>query len=245
MQVELVDHSARETTNVLAFNQGSVNDCEETVIEAARLGSRAAFQRLVESCETRIFRIAQRIAHTREDAEDIRQNAYVQAFKNMARFRGDSRFFTWLGRITINEGLMTIRGRRVREISLNDALETDNGALVRQFEDHRPNPEQCCSQEELQAILAKVIARLSPLYLSVFQLRDVQGFSTRETANALGISPTAVKSRSRRARLQLRELLKQHFKPPIRHKRSHWASRSQAVSFFPRPSRSRTSAGKP
>ena len=104
MQVELVDQSACEITNVITLNQGTFDFCEETVIEAARLGCPAAFQWLVECYETRIFRIAQRIAHSREDAEEIKQNAFVQAFKNMARFRGNSRFFTWLGRITINEG---------------------------------------------------------------------------------------------------------------------------------------------
>lgn len=80
--------------------------------------------------ETRIFRIAQRIAHSREDAEDIKQNAFVQAFKIPPRFRGDSRFFAWLGRITINEGLMKLRSRRVKEISLDDAIETEDSALV-------------------------------------------------------------------------------------------------------------------
>ena len=204
MQVELVDQSAREITNVITLNQGTVDFCEETVIEAARLGCPAAFQWLVECYETRIFRIAQRIAHSREDAEDIKQNAFVQAFKNMARFRGDSRFFTWLGRITINEGLMKIRSRRVKEISLDNAIETEDSALRREFEDHRPNPEQCCSPGGLQTILAKMIARLLPAYRSVFQLRDVQGFSTCETAAALGITPSAVKSRLRHARLPRR-----------------------------------------
>lgn len=245
MQVELLDQSACETANLLALDQGSVDSCEETVLEAARLGSPAAFQRLVECYETRIFRIAQRFAYSREDAEDIKQNAFVQAFKNMARFRGDSRFFTWLGRITINEGLMKIRARRAKEISLDDAIATESGALLHQFEDHKPNPEQCYSQEELNAILAKMIARLSPAYRSVFQLRDIQGFSISETAGALGISPSVAKSRSWRARLQMRELLKQHFKPPIKRKSSPWANRSQAASFFPRPSRSRASTGKP
>jgi RNA polymerase sigma-70 factor, ECF subfamily len=245
MRVDLVDQSASETSNVLTLNQGSVDICEETVINAARLGCPAAFQWLVGCYETRIFRIAQRLAHSREDAEDIKQNAFVQAFKNIARFRGDSRFFTWLGRITINEGLMKIRSRCVKEISLEGAIETEDSALRREFEDHRPNPEQSCSQAELQAILAKMIARLSPAYRSVFQLRDVQGFSTCETAAALGITPTAVKSRLQRARLQIRKLLKQHFEPAIGDKSSPWSNRSQAASFFPRPSLSRASMGKP
>src|SRR5579871_387800 len=215
MQIELADQSACETPGVLAGNEGSLDFSEQEVVEAARLGSPDAFGRLVECYDTRIFRIAQRIARSREDAEDIKQNAFVQAFKNMPRFRGDSRFFTWLGRITINEGLMKLRARRLKEISLDDAVETEDGSLVREFQDRKPNPEQSYSREERQEMLAKAIARLSPPYRAVFQLRDMQGFTTRETAHALDISRTAVKSRLRRARLQVRKLLKQHFKPPL------------------------------
>jgi RNA polymerase sigma-70 factor (ECF subfamily) len=146
MQIELLGQSACETTNVLTANKGSVEYCEEKLVAAARRGSLATFRRLVECHETRVLRLAQRIAYSREGAEEIKQNAFVQAFKNMARFRGDSRFSTWLGRITINEGLMKMRERRVKEISLDDPVETEGGSLLREIEDQRPKPEQCYSQ---------------------------------------------------------------------------------------------------
>ena len=213
MQMELVEQSVCGAPDVLTANEGSIDYCEEQLVTAARLGSLVAFQRLVECHETRVFRLALKIAQSHEDAEEIKQNAFLQAFKNMTRFRGDSRFSTWLGRITINEGLMKRRGRRVKEISLDGPVETEGGNLLRKLEDQRPNPEQCYSQDELQGILAKLIAHLSPAYRTVVQLHYLEGFSTDETAGALEVSPTAVKSRLRRARLQMRKLLNQYFNP--------------------------------
>lgn len=245
MQIELANPSACETPGVLFATNGSADYSEEEVVAAARLGSPVAFQRLVECYESRILRIAQRIAHSREDAEDIKQIAFVQAFKNMDRFRGDSRFFTWLGRIAINEGLMRVRRGRVKEISLDDAIETEAGGLLRTFEDHRPNPEECYSREELRNILAKMMARLSPAYRAVLQLHDLRGFSICETAGALEITPSAAKSRLRRARLQMRKLLKHHFNPPIRHKTASCAGRMQVASFLVLPSRRQASMRKP
>jgi RNA polymerase sigma-70 factor, ECF subfamily len=217
MQIEPAGQSARDTSNA-GPNNGSVEYCEERLVAEAQGGSLPAFQRLISCYETRVFRLAKRIAHSREDAEEVVQNAFVQAFKNMSRFRGDSRFSTWLGRITINEGLMKIRGRRVKEISVDHPVETEEGIFPLELEDQRPNPEQRCSQGELQSILSKTIAQLSPTYRTVFQLREVEGFSTEETADALDVTPTAVKSRLRRARLQLRQSLNPYFKPMIGHK---------------------------
>jgi len=213
MQTELADQLARDTSDELHASEDRVNYCEEQLVAEAQGGSIIAFQQLVERYEAKVFRLAQRIARSHEDAEEIMQNAFVQAFKNVSRFRGDSRFSTWLGRITINESLMKMRRLRIREISVDDPVGTEKGSLVRELVDQRPNPEQCYSQEELQDILAKTIAQLSPAYRIVFQLRDVEGFSTEETAVALDVSPTAVKSRLRRARLQMQDLLNRYLKP--------------------------------
>lgn len=188
--------------------------CDElALVEEAKSGSLAAFNQLVEHCEARVFRVAQSIARNREDAEEVMQNAFVQAFKNLAHFRGESRFYTWLVRITINEGLMILRRRRLNEISIDDAVETQDGSFRREFTDWGPNPEQRCSQAELQKILATAIGELPKRCRIVFQLRDVDGFSTEETARALDLSLSAVKTRLLRARLQLRESLNKSFRP--------------------------------
>jgi RNA polymerase sigma-70 factor, ECF subfamily len=216
MQVEPASQPTGAITYPPCATGGSVAFNEERLVAEAQRESRAAFQQLVERYESRVFRVAERIAHSREDAEEIMQDAFVQAYKNLSRFRGDSRFYTWLVRITINEGLMKVRRRRFKEISIDD--QTEESALVCELEDRGPNPEQRYSQAELHGILETTIAQLPSGYRSVFQLRDVEGFSIQETAQALAVSPAAVKSRLRRARLQLRESLNLYFKPRRAHR---------------------------
>lgn len=185
---------------------------EQELIAQAKSGSTAAFGRLVERYERKVFRLARNITRNHEDAEEVVQNALVQAFRNLSRFRGDSRFYTWLVRITVNEALMKVRRRRLNEISIDDSLETDESLIPRQLEDWGPNPEQRYSQEELQSILTKTIGKLEPGYRTVFQLRDVEGLSTEETAEALALSSSAVKTRLRRARMRLRNSLNKYFR---------------------------------
>jgi RNA polymerase sigma-70 factor (ECF subfamily) len=210
MQRELITQSDSVTPS-LHSNQDSVESNEEKLVAEAKGGSLLAFEKLVDRYEARVFRLAQTIAHSREDAEEIMQNAFAQAFKNLSQFRGDSRFYTWLVRITINEGLIMVRRRRLNEIYIDNSVETEEGILPRELEDWGPTPEQLYSQQELQDILATSIGQLSPGHRTVFQLRDVEGFSTRETAEALALSASAVRSRLRRARFQLRGALNKCF----------------------------------
>jgi RNA polymerase sigma-70 factor (ECF subfamily) len=210
MQVDLTIQKFDTAADVSAGIDNSIQWNEQQLVAEAQRGSVDAFQRLVACYESRVFRLAQRIAHNHEDAEEIMQDAFVQAYKNLSRFRGDSRFYTWLARITINEGLMKMRRQRVHETSID--LETDERFASGELQDWGPNPEQRYSQEELRAILEMVIAQLSPGYRIVFQMRDVEGFSTEETAQALGLTATAVKSRLRRARGQLRQSLNCYFR---------------------------------
>ncbi len=212
MQTELVNQSNR-ITPLLGARDDSGEFNEEQLVAEAREGSFSAFEQLVDQYEARIFRLAQSIARNHEDAEEITQNAFVQAFRNLIRFRGDSRFYTWLVRITINEGLMKTRGRRVDEISIDDLLEREEGAQPREFQDWGPSPEQRYSHVELGEILAAHIRQLPSNYRRVLQLRDVEGFSTEETARALNLSLATVKTRLRRARLRLQESLGECFTP--------------------------------
>lgn len=192
---------------------------ERKIVAAAMRGCPDAFEQLVKRYEARIFRLARTMAHRNEDAEEIVQNAFVQVFRNISRFRGDSSFYTWLARITINEALMKIRQRRVTEISIDEPVETDDGSLPYEVEDWGPTPEQRYSQTELQKILAATIAKLAYGYRAVLVLRDVEGFSTDETAQMVGLTACAVKTRLRRARNQLRSFLNEYFKPSFQHRR--------------------------
>jgi RNA polymerase sigma-70 factor (ECF subfamily) len=186
---------------------------EQDVLARAKSRSRTAFDELVNHYERKVFRLAQNITRNNEDAEDVVQNAFVKAFQNLPGFRGDSRFYTWLVRITVNEALMKIRRRpRHKEVSIDEPKETEDSCVPLEIEDWGPNPEQHYSKRELQQILATTINELKPGYRTVFQLRDVDGFSTEETAQALALSSSAVKTRLQRARMTLRNSLGKYFR---------------------------------
>lgn len=189
----------------------SVEGNEQTLVAAAKAGSQTAFEELVQRYEQRVFHVAQTVVQDREDAEEIMQDAFVNAFKNLHQFRGDSRFYTWLTRITINAGLMKLRRRRPVVLSIDDPIQCEKGVLMRELKDSRPTPEHHYLQAELHEALAKSIGQLSPIYRTVFELRDVEGFSTEEVARVLNLSVCAVKSRLQRARFQLQGALSQHF----------------------------------
>ena len=188
-------------------------DDEPVLVAAAKAGDVSAFEELVNRYERKIFRLAQNITQNRADAEDVMQDAFLKSYEHLGNFQGDSRFYTWLVRIAVNEALMKLRKRRPNQVPLDEYLETEEGLIPREVEDWGPTPEQRFAQTELQEILAGVIAQLDPPFRVVFLLRDVENLSTQETAELLGLSVPAVKSRLLRARLKLREKLDQYFRP--------------------------------
>ena len=186
---------------------------ETVLVNAARAGDVASFEQLVRRYDRNVFRIAQHITQNREDAEDVVQDAFLKAFQNLGQFQGQSKFYTWLVRIAVNEALMRLRRRRPeRMVSIDEDVKTEEDSIPREIADWSPNPEQLYNQAELKDILQKTIQGLPPSFRTVFVLRDVEGLSTEETADALGLSVPAVKSRLLRARLQLRERLTKFFK---------------------------------
>lgn len=186
---------------------------ESVLVEQARGGDLAAFGELVRRYERRVYRTARHIVQNDEDAEDVLQEAMLKAFEHLDSFQGNSRFYTWLVRIAVNESLMKLRKRKSdRTVSLDESIETDEEPIVREIAVWEDNPEQRYSQAELREILDKAIDSLKPIFRTVFILRDVEELSTEETAEVLGLSIAAVKSRLLRARLQLRERLTRTFK---------------------------------
>jgi RNA polymerase sigma-70 factor (ECF subfamily) len=189
-------------------------DNEATLVADARAGDAQSFTRLVRQYDRNIYRVALNITGNHEDAEDVLQDAMLKAYEKLEQFQGDSRFYTWLVRITVNEALMKLRKRRGASwVSLDEPVEGDDESFMpREVEDWHDNPEQQYAKDELQRILASAIESLELPYRTVFLLRDAEGLSTEETAEALGISVPAVKSRLLRARLKLRERLNRHFR---------------------------------
>jgi RNA polymerase sigma-70 factor (ECF subfamily) len=186
---------------------------ESAVVMQAREGDTEAFGELVRRYEGRIFRLAQHVTQNREDAEDVLQETFMKAYEHLDQFKGDSKFYTWIVRIAVNQALMKLRRRKTdKSVSLDETIDTGEDMVVREIAAWGEDPEQQLSREELGGILDTAIQSLEPLYRSVFVLRDIEEISTEETAEMLGLSVPAVKSRLLRARLQLREKLTRFFK---------------------------------
>ena len=165
------------------------------------------------SMNGRYFGWLSTLPKTVRDAEDITQDAFLKAYEKLEQFQGNSKFSTWLIRIAVNESLMRLRKRKTsKTVSMDQDVQTEEGSIPRDFAEWRPNPEQIFGQSELGEILRKTIQGLPPGFRSVFTLRDIENLSTEETADALGLSVPAVKSRLLRARLQLRERLSRYFR---------------------------------
>jgi RNA polymerase sigma-70 factor (ECF subfamily) len=183
------------------------------LVERARGGDVSAYETLVRQYDRQVFRIANHITQNREDAEDVVQDAFLKAYQKLDQFQGNSKFYTWLVRIAVNESLMRLRKRRTgKMVSIDEDVQTDEGSMPRDLADWSPDPESLYGQSEMAEILKKTIQGLPQGFRVVFVLRDVEGLSTEETASALGLSVPAVKSRLLRARLQLRERLSRYFK---------------------------------
>jgi RNA polymerase sigma-70 factor, ECF subfamily len=200
------------TSNPHRLPSNVVREDEHLLVTAAKAGDAAAFEELVNRYERKIFRLTMNITRNHEDAEDAMQDAFMKAYSHLDRFQEDSRFYTWLVRIAANEALMRLRKRRPNQFSLDEPIESEDDFLPQQIEDWGPNPEQRFAQTEMRDILRGVIEELPPDFRIVFLLRDVEGLSTQDTAEAVGISEAAVKSRLLRGRLKLRQKLNTRFR---------------------------------
>jgi len=186
---------------------------EGTLVAQSRQGDTVAFGELVKRYEGKIFRLAQHVTQNREDAEDVLQETFMKAYEHLNQFKGDSKFYTWIVRIAVNQALMKLRRRKTdKSVSLDETIDTGEDTVTREIAAWDENPEQQFSREQLGGILDTAVQSLEPPYRSVFVLRDIEELSTEETAEALGLSVPAVKSRLLRARLQLREKLTRFFK---------------------------------
>ncbi len=181
---------------------------EAELVSAAQAGDREAFDRLMSSCYQPTFQIAVGIVRNREDAEDVLQEAMIKAYCNLKQFQGNSRFYTWIVRIAINEALMNVRRRHgERQVWLDDVVESDLGVIRRQCVDSSNHPEKYYTQRELNGILSNALRGLRPRLCAAFYLRNVEDLSVKETALKLGLSVNGVKSRVSRARSRLRKRL--------------------------------------
>src|SRR5579864_1121498 len=167
---------------------------ESTLVDEAREGNSEAFATLINHYDENVFRLAINITHNKEDAEDVMQEALFKAYINIGRFRGGSRFYTWLVRIALNEALMKLRKRRSgKQVSLDELLETDDQTVRRETVDWRDNPEKRYARTEQQGNVHHALGHLDHNSRQVLLMRDLENMSTRETAQKLGLSVTTVK----------------------------------------------------
>jgi RNA polymerase sigma-70 factor (ECF subfamily) len=181
-------------------------------LEALRSGDRAEFAALIEAYSGQIYRLALKMVQNPQDAEDILQETFIKAYKALPNFEGRSSLSTWLYRIATNEALMFLRKKQPVQVSVDEPLKSNEG-----FERPRQIIDWCCLPEnelmssEARANLDQRIQELPESLRAVFLLRDIEGLSTRETAEVLDISESAVKTRLSRARFRLRELLSVYY----------------------------------
>ena len=199
-------------TETVQFPIGCAFDQDMVLVHACKDGDVAAFEQLVKRYDVRLFSIAQHITHNREDAEDAVQDAFFKTFRNLTQFRENSQFSTWLIRITVNESLMKLRKQRSnREVSFDEDFQSEEHIAAFELADWTPNPEDLYRGSELRNILRSELQELQPSLRVVFVLRDIEGLSNQETAEALELTPVAVKARLWRARLRLRKQLSKYF----------------------------------
>lgn len=181
-------------------------------LEALREGDRTEFARVVEAHSPMIYRLGLKMLNNPQDAEDILQETFIKAYRNIGKFDGRSSVSTWLYRIATNEALMSIRRKRPDAISFeNPDMHDSEPQEPLQIVDWCCLPEEEFLSTESRARLDEAAGRLPPNLRVVFVLRDIEGLSTRETAQVLDISEMAVKTRLSRARLRLREDLSEYF----------------------------------
>jgi RNA polymerase sigma-70 factor (ECF subfamily) len=201
----------------------SLPDAE--LVRRARGGDLGAYEELVNRHERRIYTLARRITANEQDAEDVTQEAFLSALEHLADFREEASFGTWLSRIATHAALKVIRKRKgLPSVSLEEATESseESGAIPRPeyIADWRESPEQLAQRNETARLIDDALTALDEGHRVVFLLRDIEGLSVKETAEALDISEANVKVRLLRARLQLREQLTRAFGDETRHRLS-------------------------
>ena len=191
------------------------SDDDIPLVHRAQQGDFAAFESLLGRHERRIYRLARRIVHQVQDAEEVVQQTFLSAIEHLKGFREEALFSTWLTRIATNHALALLRKRsQQRTVPLADDRTSDADQDVPHPEfsaQWRETPEEIASRRETRELLDRALEQLDEKYRLVFLLRDVEELSTNETAEALDISPANVKVRLLRARLMLRELLTLQF----------------------------------
>jgi|HubBroStandDraft_6_1064221.scaffolds.fasta_scaffold64664_2 RNA polymerase sigma factor (sigma-70 family) len=182
---------------------------DEQLVAAAKRGDELAFESLFRRYQRRIFALAFRYMRVREDAEDIVQQTFYNAFIHLHQFEWRSSFSTWATRIAINQALMMLRKRRaLHEVPIDDLNNDEGRTSVLEPVDASPDPEANYLQGEKARILSSAMRRLRPGTRRAFELKELGELSARETAGHMGVSVATIKTRVFRARRELSKALR-------------------------------------
>ena len=182
---------------------GVDNDSDAALVSATKRGDARAFDKLALRHKRRVLAVAHRITNNREDAEDVAQESFHKAYLHLHDFQERSLFSTWLTRIAMYQAFMLLRRRRRALEVMPESSGDDVKPVSETFIDQSPNPEESCWRRERFEHLATAINRLSPTIRRTILLRDIEECSLKETAEILGASIAAVKSRVSRGRREL------------------------------------------
>jgi RNA polymerase sigma-70 factor, ECF subfamily len=192
---------------------------DEVLVGRARAKDEAAFEELVNRYEDKLYRLAMRFVRNETDAQEILQDAFLSAWRNLPTFEGRAQFGSWMYRVTVNAALMLLRSRnRHPEVTVDDVEPTvlnnavaESGQLMRANADWAQRPDDQLQSSELRKHIQASVDALPDGLRTVFLLRDVEELSTEDTAELLSLSVPAVKTRLHRARLALREAIGRYF----------------------------------
>jgi len=188
---------------------GTTETRDEAQMIASILGGNAhEFHNLIRPHERSVYIMALSLLQNEADAEDAAQEAFLKAFRNLAKFRGESKFGTWLVSITLNEARSRLRSKKnIKMESLDETPDEQGNVSPALLRDWREIPSEALERKEVRLLLQQAISDLPPIYREVFLLRDVEELSVSESAEALGISIASVKVRLHRARMMLQKKL--------------------------------------
>jgi RNA polymerase sigma-70 factor, ECF subfamily len=195
-------------------NHGKVKDKDFDLVQAINAGQVDRFHELVKRYEQKLYNFSLRMCGDHSDAQDMVQDTFLNVFKYLKDFRYETKFKNWLYKVAASTCIKIKRKSKFapeRELSLDEFLPGDNTELVEKVPEWALMPLDKLLNEELAAVIQKGILSIPKKYRMVIVLRDIEGFSTSETAQILNLSPANVKVRLHRARLYLREKLKGYF----------------------------------
>jgi RNA polymerase sigma-70 factor (ECF subfamily) len=196
---------------------------EAEIIAAILAGEAQFYHELIRPHERSVYMIALSYMKNEADAEDVAQEAFLKAFRNLSTFRGDSKFSTWLISITLNEARNRLRRQGVvRMQSLDEPPDEDGAVSPALLRDWREIPSEALEREEVRTLIKKAVELLPEIYKQVFLLRDVEELDVNETAETLSISISNVKIRLHRARMMLQRELAPQLKTMNRAPKRRW-----------------------